>query len=152
MRLYFVFAIFACGLMAADARRPEGIPKTAVQTSADSWEYKDAEGRTWYYRRSPFGWMKTGGLTEAERKKAETAPPPEKRDASPFGPIATTKESAPGQASSVEIKVREAGESLEFERPTPFGPVKWTRKKSELKPDEQSAWDRHRSATAKVQK
>ena len=151
MRLYLIFAIFACGLMAADERRPDGIPKNAVQTGADQWEVKDAEGRTWYYRRSPFGWMKTGGLNEAERKKMESAPPPEKRESSPFGPIATESKKEPeSQRTAVQLKVKDLGEALEFERPTPFGPVKWTRKKSELKPDEQAAWDRQKSDPAKA--
>ena len=153
MRLFLVFAIFACGLVAADAKRPDGVPKDAVQTGADAWEHKDREGRTWYFRRTPFGWMKSGGLNEADRKKLESAPAPEKRDVSPFGPVnsASKKDAAPDQPA-VETKVRDNGDSLEFERPTPFGPVKWTRKKTELKPDEQAAWDRQRSNTAKAQK
>jgi hypothetical protein len=32
------------------------------------------------------------------------------------------------------------GDSVQFQRPTPFGPQKWTRKKSELTEDEKSAF------------
>jgi hypothetical protein len=32
------------------------------------------------------------------------------------------------------------GDSVQFQRPTPFGPQKWTRKKSEMSEDEKSAF------------
>lgn len=39
------------------------------------------------------------------------------------------------------VKVVEAGDSLRFEQPSPFGPRKWTRKKSELTEMEKDAWE-----------
>jgi hypothetical protein len=41
----------------------------------------------------------------------------------------------------VTVKVTEEGDSLRFERPSPFGVRKWTRKKTELTEMEKAAWE-----------
>ncbi len=40
-----------------------------------------------------------------------------------------------------DLKVIEAGDSLRFEQPSPFGLRKWARKKSELTEMEKAAWE-----------
>ena len=50
-------------------------------------------------------------------------------------------------ASVQAIKVVDSGDSLEFERPSPFGSYKWKSKKDSLTPSEREAWDRSRQPT-----
>ncbi|MEK7755078.1 MAG: hypothetical protein AAB654_24340 [Acidobacteriota bacterium] len=62
----------------------------------------------------------------------------------PFGVLHSDGKSAEGQAKPqppVSFKVTEEGDSLRFERPSPFGVRKWTRKKTELTETEKAAWD-----------
>ena len=50
------------------------------------------------------------------------------------------------------IKVEDLGETLRFHRQTPFGPVTWTRKKTELTEEETAAWTKSaaKAGTAEV--
>ncbi len=64
----------------------------------------------------------------------------------PFG-IART-EDKPAE-SSEDVKVTEDGDSIRFERPSPFGAYKWERKKTELNEMERAAWDREKARAAK---
>ena len=38
----------------------------------------------------------------------------------------------------------DAGDSVHFEKPSPFGTVKWDKKKTELDSNEQSIWNRQK--------
>jgi hypothetical protein len=62
----------------------------------------------------------------------------------PFGVLHSDGKTAPAQAKprpAVDFKVTEEGDSLRFERPSPFGVRKWTRKKTELTEMETAAWE-----------
>lgn len=62
----------------------------------------------------------------------------------PFGVLHSDGKTAQAQAKPqppVDFKVTEEGDSLRFERPSPFGVRKWTRKKTELTEMEKAAWE-----------
>jgi hypothetical protein len=76
------------------------------------------DGKTYIVRETPFGTVK---VPETPAKVApeqdENEPPP-------------------------DLKAREVGDSIQFERMTPFGVSKWTKKKTELTEMERRAWER----------
>jgi len=90
------------------------VPAGAEKVGAETWRYKDASGKIWIYRRTPFGITKS-----EEDEKAE----------SPAG-------------AAAEINAAEHGDSVTFVRRTPFGERKWSRKKTELNEIERAAWER----------
>jgi hypothetical protein len=84
-------------------------------------------------QRSPAEAAKDDGAAEPEGAQAPA------RSSTPFGPTKPSAVAAPA------TKATEAGDSIRFERPTPFGPYRWTKKKSELTPDEQKIWETQQS-------
>jgi hypothetical protein len=91
------------------------IPKDAVRMEPNTYRWKDPKGKDWVLRETPFG------IAKIDAK--EYAPP-----------VAETP---------TNIAAFEDGDSIRFERPSPFGaPVKWTKKKSELTSEEQAIWKR----------
>jgi hypothetical protein len=48
---------------------------------------------------------------------------------------------APAEAPKQEVRITEKGDMLHFERRTPFGTQRWSRRKSELKGWEATAWE-----------
>jgi hypothetical protein len=97
------------------------IPKEAKQIEPYTYRYTDAQGKTWIYRKTPFGVVRF------------PEPPPEAK------PV----EEIPEGMTAVED-----GDSVRFERPTPFGKHRWTRKKSELTELERRVWERERQKSA----
>ena len=96
------------------------IPANAKQVDAHTWMAEDKNGKKWFYRQTPFGVVKTDQDPDAPAPVAKRTP---------FdGPKAPAK---PG-ASQPVVKVTEVGDTYVFERHTPFGPSRWTRKKSDL--------------------
>jgi hypothetical protein len=85
------------------------------------FRYTDAQGKTWLYRRTPFGVGKWEDKPATEPAAESTAPP-----ANP--PVIT-----------------DLGDSLQFVRQTPFGPQKSVRKKTELTAEEKALWQRQES-------
>jgi hypothetical protein len=67
----------------------------------------------------------------------------------PFG-VAKIEEKAEEKAEEPPDNMRafEDGDSIRFERPTPFGVARWVRKKSELNDMEKAAWERERRRAA----
>jgi hypothetical protein len=121
--VFFVATICGTCLGAADGTAPPipGIPAQAVKTAAYTWSYTDAQGHKWLYRETPWG------IAKLEDKPD------------------------PGAAADIArqaryLKAADAGDSVRFERPGPFGTYRWERKKSELNAVEQAAWDRDRAA------
>ncbi len=92
------------------------VPKDAVLQSDGNFHYTDAQGKKWLYRKTPFGVSKV-------EDKPVTAVKPEQDTLT----VAT-----------------DAGDSVHFEKPSPFGTVKWDKKKTELDPNEQSIWNRQK--------
>ena len=106
---------------AVSASRPASIPKEAVP-SADgkTYTYTDHAGKKWIYRNSPFGFVKT-------------AAPEDKPAASPAA------------AELKGTKVIDKGDSVRFERPSPFGKVVWEKKKTELTDSERQLIDEQKA-------
>ncbi|MGO9894670.1 MAG: hypothetical protein ACLPX8_10710, partial [Bryobacteraceae bacterium] len=98
----FVAMSFGMSLAAADGAAPAtpGIPAGAVLTAPYTWSYADAQGRKWIYRQTPFG------IARLEDKP---------------DPQAAANISKQAQY----LKAVDAGDSVRFERPGPFGTYRW---------------------------
>jgi len=118
-----VFSVSAVLLAAADpAAKPAqklAVPPGAVATAPSTWRFTDAQGNKWIYHTSPFG------ITR-EREGAARPVTPEFDN----------------------VKAVEDGDVIRFERPTPFGPLRWQTKKPELNEMERSVWNREQARRA----
>lgn len=92
------------------------IPPGAKEVGPYTYRYTDAKGKKWIYRQTPFGVVR---IEDAPAVAAPAGPPP-------------------------PIKVVEDGDVYHFEMPTPFGPQKWTKKKTDLNDNEKAAVERAR--------
>ena len=141
MRLRFALLVLPCLLLAADGEKaagqkasnpapnsaapvvtdnspdPAGLPAGATKLGPYRWRYTDAQGKVWIYRDTPFG------LTRVPDQK-----PPE--------------EVAPPNWKAVRV-----GDEIQFERPTPFGGMRWTKKEDQLNSFERKVWERDRPKT-----
>jgi hypothetical protein len=125
--------LFAAVLCAAEKKVPKPkpapaaqleIPKGAVKVDAATYRFTDEQGRTWLYRRTPFG------VARVEERTPSA-------------------EEAKQKAKMIELtKAVERGDEIHFERPGPFGSYRWQRKKSELNDIEKAAWERDRRKPA----
>lgn len=98
------------------------LPAGAEKIGEGRWRARDAQGRTWIYRRTPFG------LVRLEEEAAE------EREA----------------AAPNYIRVREAsGSRVVFERRTPFGLSTWAKSPQELDEDERRALEAWRESAKK---
>lgn len=121
------------------------LPKGAVEVSPGTYRATDSSGKTWTYRKTPFGLMKTAGEPQEKPHASETDGRPVD-GVSPFGDVkAKASEAAVADGSDI-TQVVEEGESLRFERKSPFGAYKWTRKKTELNAAERQAWERSQAS------
>lgn len=113
MRTILIAAI-AAGLGFGQANKLAEPPKGAVLVEPGLWRHKDDKGKVWMYRRTPFGLAKfapdAGDMTKADKAEAEF------------------------------LKAEDGGDVVKFERKTPFGVSKWTRKKTQLQGAELEAW------------
>ncbi len=100
---------------------PLKLPAEAVLTAPETWRYKDKQGKDWTYRLTPFG------LTRFEEKLAPAA-----------------KDAREAPADSANASAVEDGDTIRFERPSPFGLYRWERKKTDLNEWEQAVWNRVR--------
>jgi len=97
-------------------------PADAERISEGVWRAKDAQGKSWIYKRTPFG------MTKYEEESAAT-PAPDAR--------------AP-------LRVREAaGGRVVFERQTPFGTRSWSKSAAELDEEERQALEAWQKAAGK---
>jgi hypothetical protein len=111
-------ALFGALAFAADDQKPKtnapaGVPAGAVKSGAFAWRYTDAQGKKWIYRQTPFGLVK---VEDTGEDKSQDAPADAKNP--------TT--------------VTDLGDSVKFDRDTPFGHQTWTKKKTDLNADEAS--------------
>ena len=102
------------------ASQPPTVPAGATELEPNLYRYTDAQGKTWLYRKTPFG-----------VSKWEDTPAPQ--------PV--VKEEAP-------VTVTDLGDRFQFERKTPFGASKWVRKKDELTSEEKALVTSGRQALA----
>lgn len=98
------------------------LPAEAQRIDDSSYRYRDAQGKSWIYTQTPFGF--TRAEEGAVNKPAEMA------DTNP-------------------VKIRDLGDSYEFVKTSPFGQSRWTRKKSELAPEERAMVNQSRAGVAK---
>jgi hypothetical protein len=126
-RIWLIAALAAAGMSAEEKAAPKKaaavkkpaaitLPAGATQVEPGTWTHTDAGGKKWIYRQTPFG------LSRVEEKPAE----------------------APSADRSVTTKAVEAGDVIKFERPSPFGPYRWEKKKTDLTDDEKAAWEQSR--------
>jgi hypothetical protein len=121
MKKTLVLFALPCALLCAADQKAEAtketpkatalsVPTGATEVEPYLYRYQDANGKKWLYRRTPFGVVRM--------------------------------EDKPPVAASVEAKnpimVTDQGDTVKFERKTPFGPRSWTRKKTELSDDEKA--------------
>ncbi|MDE3197466.1 MAG: hypothetical protein KGN84_14040 [Acidobacteriota bacterium] len=95
-----------------NAAQPLSIPAEAVHNPDGTYSYTDKSGRKWIYVKSPFG------ISRTEDPSAATG--------APAAPSATI-----GNVTAVD-----KGETVTFQRRTPFGATTWEKKKSELTGEE----------------
>jgi hypothetical protein len=93
----------------------QSIPDGAVQIEPNFYRYTDSNGKTWNYRRTPFG--------IAKWEETSAAAPP------------------PTPAKSEPVLVTDLGDSYRFEKKTPFGTSTWVHKKTELTDDDKALLD-----------
>lgn len=134
MKHFVWILVLACGLMQAAQGQAGGAPQTGAKAKARPaagltvppgaekveeglWRAKDAQGRTWIYKRTPFGLVRM----EEEQKAA-----------APAGPSIRV----------VEVRGKEAV----FERQSPFGRKTWTRKAEEMDEEERRALEEWKKA------
>lgn len=95
---------------------PNAIPANAVKIDDTTYKVTEKDGKTWVYRKTPFGLSR---LAEDQfRKQQETA---------------NIKPS-----TQATVRVIDMGDEYKFERAHPFGVQVWKKKKTELTADEKS--------------
>lgn len=124
-RFLVLLAVIPLLAIAADKKKPPArsasppaqlaIPKEAKQIEPYTWRYTDRQGQTWIYRKTPFGVVRY--------------PEP-------------ASEAKPAEIIPEGMTAVEEGDSIRFERPSPFGQHRWTRKKTELTDLERKVWER----------
>ena len=103
------------------------IPKDAVKDANGTYSYTDKQGKNWLYRDSPFGVIRTAAPEPAADAQAKPKPP------------------------AAAIKVIDKGDTVQFERSTPFGPTKWEKKKSDLTDEERKLVDAQNQSKTETQ-
>jgi len=108
------------------------IPANAKQIDAHTWMATDQSGKKWFYRQTPFGVVKTDRDPDSETDSEQKRSPFDGANPAPRS-AAAEKSLKPPPAKVVDL-----GDSYSFERKTPFGPSRWTKKKSELTDEEKA--------------
>lgn len=96
--------------------QPNVIPKDAVANPDGTYSYTDKAGKKWLYGQTPFG------ISKVEDMRGATG-----------GSSTTVRDQF--------IKTTDNGDTVTFERQSPFGPVKSEKKKSELNDEERRIYD-----------
>ena len=97
---------------------PSAPPANAEKQPDGSYISTDAKGKRFVHKRTPFGWAKY------EEKQTAGADKPEKKQ------------------EDLTRVVKDLGDRVRFEKPSPFGPHRWERKKAELSESEKAALDK----------
>ena len=95
---------------ASSAPASQVLPAGAVEAGPYTWTYTDAKGVKWVYRQTPFGLVKLEDLPSA----------------------------APAPESGTPVLVTDMGETVKFEKSTPFGNQKWSKSKADLTDEEKA--------------
>jgi hypothetical protein len=116
------------------------VPAGAEKIDAYTHRHKDAQGKVWIYRQTPFGVVKYEEKSLPEVKEDGKKP-------TPWGAVEMKPEPVdPARAKAEQrqiemVKMTEDGDSLKFEKPSPWGVVRWTKKKTDLNEDEKKIWE-----------
>lgn len=133
--------IILVALVVGSAIAETKVPKGATEIEPGVHRYTEPSGKTYIYRKTPFGIVKSleaPTVSNDEKKDVPKATPTQNPTATPFGSVKPP-------AKKTEVKVTEQGDTLEFERPSPFGSYKWKKNKNDLTPEEREAWSRQSS-------
>lgn len=93
--------------------QPLVIPKDATLNAGGTYSYTDKAGKKWIYSKTPFGISKSEDMSGAGPALA----------AAPAGQF---------------MKATDNGETVKFERQSPFGTTKWEKKKTDLTDEEKT--------------
>lgn len=104
------------GTTAAASHAPLTLPADAKRTEPNTYTWTDPQGKKWIYRQTPFGLVRL----EDKPAPAQSAGAPE------------------------PITAVEDGDVVHFERPTPFGKQKWSKRKADLTADETAVLERQK--------
>jgi len=102
----------------APVAQPLTIPKDATQNPDGTYAYTDKAGKKWTYSRTPFGVSKIQDMSGAKMGSAFVTTPKEQL-----------------------IHATDNGDTVKFDRQTPFGTTHWEKKKSELNDEERSIYE-----------
>jgi hypothetical protein len=105
---------------AKPAKSAPTVPADAVQVSPGMYRWTDKEGKEWMYRKTPFGVSRWEANSEDSKQKAIV-----------------------NQTTAVE-----QGDSVRFERVSPFGKQTWVKKKTDLDDTEQKIWARKQESNS----
>ena len=112
--------------------QPVTIPPDAVQVDPNTYRYTDPAGKKWTYNRTPFG------ISRMEDKS---------------GSAEDATKAQEDKAHLIEsTKAVEDGDSIQFERASPFGTTRWKRNKAELNETERAVWERELGKRAAAQR
>src|SRR5207302_1259855 len=98
----------------APVAKPLVIPPDATPNPNGTYSYTDKSGKKWIFSKTPFGISKAEDMTGSAPMFA----------AAPAGQFITATDN---------------GETVKFERQSPFGSTKWEKKKTELNDEERAA-------------
>jgi len=118
--------------------RPIKIPDDAKEIRPGLWKAVDKSGQVWVYWNSPFGVVRA-----PEKPGDEIKPDMPKSTAA----VSTDERKLNGPVTVDNITVEEDGETIRFERRLPFGPQRWSRKKTELNEEERRIWKQAQAAS-----
>jgi glucose/arabinose dehydrogenase len=99
---------------AVPVAQPLTIPTDATANPDGTYSYTDKAGKQWTYSKTPFGVSKTQTAVAGSGGAMAAAP------------------------MEQTVKSTDRGDTVLFEKPSPFGTSKWEKKKSELTDEERS--------------
>lgn len=142
--------LFCAAALVFSAELPAGVPKGATEVAPGRYRFVDKDQKVWNYRVTPFGVQRSA----AEAKDESATPAPDKtvpelerpRTETPFGKSKASYSNTPVTTAT------EVGDSIRFERPNPFGVSRWTKKKTDLTPDERRVWESQTKAPERADK
>lgn len=105
------------------------IPAGAVKAEDGTYKFTDSKGKHWTYQETPFG------ISRYEDKSVDPTVTPFGKSKPPANaaamPAAVPKDAPKPEGKDLTVAYDE-GDTVRFERPTPFGTSVWRKKKTEL--------------------
>lgn len=148
VRVTFLLAVATAAPLLLAQGTPPAKPRTqaaaGAKTAPAPKRILGEDGKMYELRNTPFGPMR---LVVDSTNATESATASNKAGAvlqTPFGPMKVAEKTQDfGFERRPDATVAyEQGDSIRFERPTPFGVFRWIQKKTELNDVEKAAWAR----------